>query len=137
MGEGYTIGQIASCSGVTIDTIRVYERHGLIEAPERRSNGYRHYPKQSIKRIHFIKWAQTLGFTLKEVKELLAIDRSSSSYACEEAFRLVEFKLGIIEKKLKGLIQFKEALGSIIQTCDRTGENCPVLEALERMEQDK
>lgn len=137
MGEGYTIGQIASCSGVTIDTIRVYERYGLIEAPERRPNGYRHYPKQSIKRINFIKWAQALGFTLKEVKKLLAIERSSSSQACEEAFHLVEFKLGIIEKKLKGLIQFKEALGSIIQTCDRTGENCPVLEALERMEQDE
>lgn len=136
MGEGYTIGQIASCSGVTVDTVRVYERHGLIEAPERRSNGYRHYPKRSIKRINFIKWAQALGFTLKEVKELLAIERSSS-YACEEACHLVEFKLGIIERKLRGLIQFKEALELIIQTCDTTGENCPVLEALKRMEQDK
>ena len=136
MGEGYTIGQIASFSGVTIDTVRVYERHGLIEAPERRSNGYRHYPKRSIKRINFIKWAQALGFTLKEVKELLAIERSSSQ-ACEEANRLVEFKLGIIERKLRGLIQFKEALESIFQTCDTTGENCPVLEALERMRQDE
>lgn len=132
MSEGYTIGQIASCSGVTIDTIRVYERYGLIETPERRSNGYRHYPKRSIKRIHFIKWAQTLGFTLKEIKELLAIEHSSSD-ACEEAFRQVESKLSIIERKLKGLIQFKEALKSIIQTCDSTGENCPVLEALEQI----
>lgn len=136
MSEGYTIGQIASCSGVTVDTIRVYERYGLIESPERRSNGYRHYPKRSIKRINFIKWAQALGFTLKEVKELLAIEHSSS-HACEEAFRLVEFKLGIIERKLRGLIQFKEALESIIQTCDTTGENCPVLKALERIEQDE
>lgn len=135
MQEGYTIGQIASCSGVTVDTIRVYERRGLIEAPERRSNGYRHYSKLSIKRINFIKWAQALGFTLKEVKELLAI-KCSSSHACEEVFHLVEFKLGIIERKLRGLIQFKEALESIIQTCDTTGENCPILEALERMKQD-
>lgn len=136
VGEGYTIGQIASCSGVTIDTIRVYERQGLLETPERRSNGYRHYPKRSIKRINFIKWAQALGFTLKEIKELLAIERSSY-HACEEACRQVKFKLDIIERKLRGLIQFKDSLESIIQTCDTTGENCPILEALGQMEQDE
>jgi DNA-binding transcriptional MerR regulator len=134
MVEGYTIGQIASYAGVTIDTIRVYERYGLIEAPERRPNGYRHYPKQSIKRIHFIKWAQALGFTLKEVKELLSIERSCTSQACKELCCRVESRLDIIEKKLRVLTQFKEALESIIQTCDTTGENCPVLKALEQME---
>lgn len=134
MSEGYTIGQIASKSGVTIDTIRVYERQGLIEAPERRSNGYRHYPGRTIKRIHFIKWAQALGFTLKEINELLAIERPSA-HACKEASRLAEYKLSIIENKLKVLLQFKEALESIINTCDTTGKNCPVLEALKQMDQ--
>jgi MerR family copper efflux transcriptional regulator len=55
---------------VTVDAVRVYERQGLIEVPERRSNGYRHYSKKFVRRINFIKWAQTLGFTLKEIKEL-------------------------------------------------------------------
>jgi DNA-binding transcriptional MerR regulator len=135
MREEYTIGQIAFFSGTTVATIRFYENHNLIETPKRWPNGYRYYPRQYIKRINFIKWAQALGFTLKEIKELLAIDHSSSS-ACEEAYHLVESKLLIVEKKLRDLIQFKRALESIIKTCDTTDENCPVLEALEQMEQD-
>lgn len=136
MKEGYTIGQVASCSNVTVDTVRVYERQGLIEVPERRSNGYRHYSKEYVRRINFIKWAQTLGFTLKEIKELLAI-RRPSTHACEEIMHRLESKLNIVERKLKGLLRLKGALGSIIQTCNiTTGEHCPILEALERMEQD-
>ena len=136
MREGYTIGQVASCSGVTIDAVRVYERQGLIEVPERRLNGYRHYSKKSVKRINFIKWAQALGFTLKEIKELLVIPRSSN-HACKEIRHRLESKLNIIEKKRQDLLRLKRALGSVIQTCDMSqGEHCPVLEALEQIEQD-
>jgi DNA-binding transcriptional MerR regulator len=136
MREGYTIGQVASCSGVTIDAVRVYERRGLIEIPERRSNGYRQYSKKSVKRINFIKWAQTLGFTLKEIKELLAIS-CPSTHACEEIRDRLESKLNVVERELKKLLRLKGALGSVIQTCNMTiGEHCPVLEALEHIEQD-
>lgn len=121
---------------MTVDTIRVYERQGLIEVPERRSNGYRHYSKKSVRRINFIKWAQALGFTLKEIKELLALSRPST-HACEEVRHRLEFKLNAVERELKKLLRLKGALGSVIQTCNRTqGEHCPVLEALEQMEQD-
>ncbi|MBY0501024.1 MAG: heavy metal-responsive transcriptional regulator [Alphaproteobacteria bacterium] len=134
MGEGYTIGQVASCSGVTIDTIRVYERQGLIEVPKRRPNGYRHYPKKSIRRINFIKWTQSLGFTLKEIKEILAISPPSTR-ACEEIRHRLEFKLNCVERELKKLLCLKDVLESVIQTCSMTlGEHCPVLEALEQID---
>lgn len=136
MREGYTIGQVASYSGVTVDAVRVYERQGLIENPVRRSNGYRHYSKEYVRRINFIKWAQTLGFTLNEIKELLFIPRPST-HACKEIRHRLESKLNIIEKKRKELLRLKRALGSVIQTCDMTqGEHCPVIEALEQIEQD-
>ncbi|MBL8677457.1 MAG: heavy metal-responsive transcriptional regulator [Alphaproteobacteria bacterium] len=136
MREGYTIGQVASCSGVTVDTVRIYEHRGLIEIPERRANGYRHYSKKSIRRINFIKWAQALGFTLKEIKELLALSRSST-HACEEVRHRLELKLDAVERELKKLLRLKGALGSVLQTCNKTrGEHCPVLEALEQIEQD-
>ena len=128
--QGYTIGQIAFYSGISVDTVRVYERQGLIEIPERRSNGYRHYSKEHLKRINFIRWVKTLGFTLKEIKELLDIPRSST-HACKEIRNRLESKLNIIEKKRKELLYFKRTLGLVIQTCDKTkGEECPVLKAL-------
>lgn len=136
MREGYTIGQVASYADVTVDTVRVYERQGLIEIPVRRSNGYRHYTKEYIRRINFIKWAQTLGFTLNEIKELLFIPRPSA-HACKEIRYRLESKLNIIEKKRKELLRLTRALGSVIQTCDMSqGEHCPIIEALEQIEQD-
>ena len=135
MREGYTIGQLASYSGVTIDTVRVYEHQGLIKIPERRSNGYRHYSKEYVKRINFIKWAQSLGFTLKEIKKLLAIHHSST-HACEEILYQLKTKLNIVESKVKELLSFERVLKSTIQTCHKTmGEHCPVMEALDKMEQ--
>lgn len=137
MREGYTIGQVASYSGVTVDTVRVYERQGLIEIPGRRSNGYRHYTKEYVRRINFIKWAQTLGFTLNEIKELLFIS-CSSNHACKEIRNRLESKLNTIEKKRRDLLRLKRALESVIHTCDLSqGKHCPVLEALEQTEQDK
>lgn len=136
MREGYTIGQVASYSDVTVDTVRVYERQGLIEIPERRFNGYRHYTKEYVRRINFIKWSQTLGFTLKEIKELLNISRPSTN-ACKEIRDRLEDKINTIEKKRKDLLRLKHALRSVIQTCDMSqGKHCPVLEALEQIEQD-
>ena len=136
MREGYTIGQVAIYSGVTVDTVRVYERQGLIEIPVRRSNGYRHYTKDYVKRINFIKWAQTLGFTLNEIKELLYLPRPSP-HGCKEIRDRLESKLNTIEKKRRDLLRLKRALGSVIQTCDMSqGKHCPVLEALEKIEQD-
>ncbi len=136
MLEGYTIGQVASYSGVTVDTVRVYERQGLIEIPERRSNGYRHYTREYVRRINFIKWAQTLGFTLNEIKEILFLPRHSP-HGCKEIRDRLEFKLNTIEKKRSDLLRLKRALWSVIQTCDMSqGKHCPVLEALEQIEQD-
>lgn len=128
--QGYTIGQIASYSGISVDTVRVYERQGLIKIPERRANGYRHYSKEYLKRINFIKWVKTLGFTLREIKELLDISRPST-HACKDIRDRLESKLDIIEKKRKELLCFERALELVIQTCDTTkGKECPILKAL-------
>ena len=136
MREGYTIGQLASYSGVTVDTVRVYERQGLIEIPRRRSNGYRHYTKEYIRRINFIKWVQALGFTLNEIKELSSLPRLST-HACKEIRDRLESKLNIIEKKRKDLLRLKRSLESVIQICDMSqGKHCPVLEALKPIDQD-
>lgn len=132
MEEGYTIGQVASCSGVSVDTVRVYERQGLIDIPERRSNGYRHYSLNAIKRINFIKRTQTMGFSLKEINDILTI-RRSSTHTCEEVCHQLESKLNVVEEKLKELQRLKNALESAIQNCHTTkDDHCPVLEALER-----
>ncbi len=137
MNEGYTISWIASYAGVTVDTIRVYERQGLIDVPGRRPNGYRHYPKSSIERVNFIKWAQVLGFTLKEIKELLSIERSSRSSACEKACYQVDLKINVIESKIIALMHLKDALTGVKNACDKTGNTCPIIKALEHTEQNK
>jgi MerR family transcriptional regulator, copper efflux regulator len=68
-----TIGQVAKEAGVGVETLRYYEREGLVKEPPRRDSGYRQYPEDVVKRIHFIKRAQELGFSLKEIAELLAL----------------------------------------------------------------
>lgn len=135
MKEAYTIGQVASEAGVTVDTVRVYERQGLIGIPERGSNGYRHYTKEYVRRINFIKWVQSLGFTLNEIKELSLLP-IFSTHACKEIRDRLESKINTIEKKRRDLLRLKSALRSVIQTCDMSqGKHCPVLEALEQIEQ--
>src|SRR6266571_3012042 len=81
--ESLSIGQVARRAGVGVETVRFYEREGLLEEPPRRASGYRQYSEQAIKRIHFIKRAQQLGFSLKEITELLML-RVDAQTSCEE-----------------------------------------------------
>jgi len=126
------IGKVASLAGVGVETIRFYERIGLIGEPPRRPSGYRQYPGEVVSRIRFIRRAKGLGFTLKEIGELLSL-RVESGSTCEEVRARVEAKIADIEEKIRTLERMREALVKLIAACSAKAQatECPILEALE------
>jgi Hg(II)-responsive transcriptional regulator len=126
------IGEVASRAGVNIQTLRYYERRGLLEAPERTPSGYREYPSETVRLIRFIKRGQDLGFTLKEIEELIAL-RDAKGRKRSEVRALAEAKVGAIDKKLAQLQAMRSALYSMVESCScRDGRpTCPILEALD------
>lgn len=130
-----TIGQVAHHAGVGIETIRFYEREGLLEEPPRRTSGYRQYPEQVIRRIHFIKRAQQLGFSLKEISELLAL-RVDGHTSCEEVKQRTKTKIDEVERKLVELQRMRQALLHVSALCTGQGpaSTCPMLDALDQQE---
>src|SRR5206468_13012610 len=96
-----SIGQVARRAGVGVETVRFSEREGLLEEPPRRASGYRQYDEQGVKRLHFIKRAQPLGFSLQEITELLML-RVDGQTSCEEVNSHAEPKIAAVEKKLVG-----------------------------------
>ncbi len=130
--ESRTIGKVAREAGVGVETIRFYERGGLIEAPPRRESGYRQYPKEIISRLRFIKRAKELGFTLKEIKELLTL-RVEPDTTCDDIRRRAETKISDIEARIGTLEKMKEALLKLTLSCTGRGpvSECPIIEAME------
>lgn len=130
--KGFTIGQIARRSRVNIETLRYYERRGLLPNPPRRESGYRNYPPEAIERIRFIKHAQTVGFTLKEIKELLSL-RVDPKTTCSEIKKRAEMKISEVEGKIRALQTMKSALVRLKGSCKGRGpsSDCPILDALE------
>jgi len=130
--ETLTIGQVAKQAGVNIETVRYYERQGLIPDPPRRASGYRQYSADFVKRIQFIKRAQTLGFALKEISELLEL-RIEPDTACDEVRSRAEQKVTAIEQKIQTLERMKRVLDELIVACNHrelTNE-CPILTTLD------
>lgn len=129
--EGLTIGQLAKLAHVNIETIRYYERRGLIPEPPRRESGYRQYAPDTVGRITFIKRAQELGFSLKEIQELLSL-RVNPRTTSTEIKRRAEVKLADIETKLRDLKRMKTALMKLTAACRGRGpaSECPILDAL-------
>ncbi len=135
--ESLTIGKVARRAGVGVETIRFYERKGLIDEPPRRESGYRQYPEETISRLRFIKRAKELGFTLKEIKELLKLQVASSSTAtCDEVRKLASEKIEDVRNKIRMLRGMEAALARLIGSCRRrvVTSNCPILEALDQKE---
>jgi MerR family transcriptional regulator, copper efflux regulator len=125
------IGQLAKRSGVAIDTVRYYERHGLLPKPLRQPSGYRHYDEQDLVRLRFIKRAKALGFTLHEVQELLALsDHRAGNVAGIKA--AATEKLADVEHRLEELTRIRDGLRSLIEACPGHGDpsQCPILGAL-------
>ena len=126
-----TIGQLAKEAQVNVETVRYYERRGLMPEPPRRESGYRQYPLDSVARIRFIKRAQELGFSLKEISELLSL-RIDPDTTCGDIKRKAELKVEDIERKIRTLQSMKRALTKLVSSCRGRGptSECPILEML-------
>lgn len=133
--ETLSIGQVARRAGVGVETVRFYEREGLLEEPPRRASGYRQYSEQVVKRIHFIKRAQQLGFSLKEITDLLLL-RVDGQTSCEEVKQRTETKIAEGERKLVELQHMRQALLQVAALCTGRGpaSACPMLDALDQQE---
>lgn len=127
-----TIGQLARRAGVGVETVRFYEREGLLEEPARRSSGYRQYDEEVVRRLQFIKRAKALGFTLGEIADLIAI-RIDPSTTRAEVRQRAETKLAAIKAKIHDLRQMQTALCRLVEACDGHGTlaGCPILDALD------
>lgn len=130
--KGLTIGRLARLGGVNLETIRYYERQGLLPKPPRTSTGYRMFPEDAARRLRFIKRAQELGFSLAEIRELLSLRvRPAASRAAVRA--RAEAKIADIEQKIRTLRAMNEVLRGLIDRCDECGPvaACPILESLD------
>jgi len=131
MASELTIGRVAKLAGVNVETIRYYQRRGLLVEPDKPHMGYRRYPADIVKHLRFIKRAQALGFTLEEIAELLRLEEA---HACAETRALAAHKMQLIDQKLMGLAAMRKALASLVQQCDRKRptKGCPIIEVLEQ-----
>lgn len=129
-----TIGRIAGRAGVNIQTIRYYEHRGLLAPPPRTASGYRQYSPDAVARLRFIKRAQELGFSLKEIRDLLQLRlQRASAKACDTVALRTQDKIALIDQKRAQLARMKASLERLVESCRMrkpTGE-CPLLEALE------
>jgi MerR family mercuric resistance operon transcriptional regulator len=122
-----TIGKLAKQAHVTIETIRYYQRTGLLVEPEKPATGYRHYPVDAIARIRFIKRAQQSGFTLKEIAELLALDGEH----CDDVRNMAEQKCQQINQQIKDLTALRHVLNNLVSECqdDPSSTHCSLIDA--------
>jgi MerR family transcriptional regulator, copper efflux regulator len=130
-----TIGKLARQAGVGVETVRFYERQGLLDAPVRKQSGYRQFTEDVVVRLGFIRRAKELGFTLKEIKELLAL-RAEDKTTCAQVKERAEMKIADIEERIESLRRMKNALVKVTKQCSGCGPatNCPILEAFEKCE---
>ena len=130
-GSSLTIGSVAKRVGVAIDTIRYYEREGLLPEPQRRASGYRSYGEGAIAQLRFIRRAKQLGFTLEEIRELLALsaDRRRGVKAVKQR---AQQRLAAIEQRILDLQRMRDGLAQLVESCPGHGapEQCPILRAL-------
>lgn len=121
------IGEVAKRSGTGIETIRFYEREGLLLEPERRPSGYRQYDESTVERLDYIRRAKELGFTLAEVRELLELSFAQSD--CDHIRQRAEEKIADIEQKIRSLQLMKRSLGKIVDRCrtKNSTEDCPLV----------
>ncbi len=133
----YLIGAVAKECGVNIDTIRFYERERVLPPPVRRESGYRVYTPETVGRLKFVKRLQTLGFSLQEIREILAV-RDLKHDTCSHMLDLIRVKLNSIREKIRQLRHLEKDLDRSLRTCERElrrhgkRDECPVLNAVEQ-----
>ena len=123
-----TIGRVAAAAGVNVETIRYYQRIGLLEFPEKPFGGMRSYKEKDLQRLRFIRHAQQLGFSLEDIRELLEL----SSSDCKRVEKLAVAKLSLVKAKLRQLRRIESALAKTVEQCARRKGNqpCPIIETL-------
>ncbi|OFV94895.1 MAG: hypothetical protein A3F68_01705 [Acidobacteria bacterium RIFCSPLOWO2_12_FULL_54_10] len=128
----FSIGEVARYGGVGVETIRFYEREGLIAEPPRKESGYRQYTQETVVRLRFIQRAKDLGFSLREIKELLSL-RIEPLTDCADIQERAEAKVRDIEGKIQTLQRMKKALANLVASCPGRvpASDCPILDALE------
>ena len=133
-----TIGQLARQAGIGVETVRFYEREGLVPVPPRRASGYRQYPVDAVRRLQFIRRAKALGFSLQEIAELLAL-RVDRRTTCADVRARAAAKIDSIEQKIEDLQRVRAALEKLSRSCRGRGPvaECPLLEALEHGDEDR
>lgn len=135
--ETLSIGQLAKAAEVGVETIRFYERQGLIAEPPRRRSGYRQYQPDVVARVRFIRRAKELGFTLREIGELLNL-RVDPDKSCADVRSLARAKISDVEAKMNELARIKGALETLARACRGKGptSECPILDAIAETEDD-
>ncbi len=130
--EHLKTGELAKRAGVNVETLRFYEREGLVPEPPRRVSGYREYPAEVVRLIRFIKRAQELGFSLREVKELLAL-RVEPGTTCADVREKAQAKVSEVRQKVADLRAIERALKTLTASCSGDGplSDCPILECLD------
>lgn len=130
MGAPFTIGILAQQAGVNVETIRFYQRRGLLEEPDKPLGGIRRYTPAHARRIRFIRTAQQLGFALDEVADLLALEDGRH---CGEAQRLGSAKLQVVRERIALLRQMEQTLATLLDQChgNRGKVRCPLIAGLE------
>jgi len=130
----FRIGELAKRYQVKTDTLRFYDKEGLLTPSSRSESGYRLYTDEDANKLHFILRAKRIGFSLTEIIELLSIETEKANWACFDVKKVVDEKLVDIESKIQALTQFKSSLTALSDSCcggKVSAENCSILEALE------
>ena len=130
--DGLTIGALAKQAAVNVETVRYYERRGLIPRVHRTVSNYRIYSAEDLQRVKFIKHAQTLGFSLKEIKSLLAL-RATPRAKCADVQKYARLKMEDINVRIRSLVRMRKTLEKLLEECsgNRPATKCPILESLE------
>lgn len=134
--QGLQIGQVAKLAGVGVETVRFYERQGLLGTASRRASGYRVFQPEMVRRLQFIRHAKDLGFTLKEVAELLEL-RTDPNGSCAEIRSLAVAKLAQIDERIAALQRMGAVLQNLTSVCPgatKPRSQCPILDALDSPE---
>ncbi|AWK44209.1 Zn(2+)-responsive transcriptional regulator [Photorhabdus laumondii subsp. laumondii] len=131
----YRIGQLAKLANVTPDTVRFYEKQGMMEHQNRTEGGYRLYTEQDLQRLRFIRYAKQLGFTLEAITELLSIRVDPAHHTCEESKQIVDSRLMEVEEKLLEMRKMRDSLKMLSDACCGSSHisiYCSILETLEQ-----
>lgn len=126
--ENLTIGALAKAAGVHVETVRYYQRRGIVTQPKRHMGSVRRYGDEAVRRLRFIRRSQELGFTLEEIKTLVKLGATPN---CRDARRLAARKLAVVESRLEDLRRMSSALRALVAQCESGRErSCPIIDSL-------